>query len=61
MELAATAGKNKYLGVTANLDMGPKVWQPLLQELQAMAKNVLPYLTGERTVFEGMVPFLQPN
>lgn len=53
IELAATAGITKYLGVQANLDMGPKVWQPLLKGLQDMAKNPKPYLTGEKIIFPG--------
>lgn len=53
VERAATAGRFPALGVTSNLEMGPKCWQPAMRGLQQMAKNPSPFLTGEKQIFEG--------
>ena len=53
VELAATAGDQKVLGVESNLDMGPKVWQPLAKGLADMAKNPQPYLEDKKAIFPG--------
>ncbi len=53
LELAATAGSKPVLGVKSILDMGPKVWQPLMQGLQAMSEDAAAFLGGHREIFKG--------